>query len=60
MLISDLIILAGVSYTNVTAFPTNRYLCLGNIYIIQSIFICLNIYRIANSEEEPRKVKKDA
>lgn len=60
MLISYLIILAGVSYTNVTAFPTNRYLCLGNIYIIQSIFICLNIYRIANSEEELRKVKKDA
>ena len=41
-----LIILAGVSYTDATAFPTMRYLCLGNIYILQLIFIVLNIYRL--------------
>lgn len=56
--ISYLVILAGVSYTNVTAFPTKRYLCLGNLYILQTIFICLNIYRITNFEEEkPKKTK---
>ena len=41
-----LIILAGVTYTDVTAFPTKRYLCLGNLYILQMIFIILNMYRI--------------
>ena len=49
ILISYIIILGGVSYTNITAFPTMRYLCLGNIYILQSIFICLNIYRLYNN-----------
>lgn len=44
--ISYLIILAGVTYTDVTAFPTKRYLCLGNLYILQSIFVCINIYRL--------------
>ena len=41
-----LIILAGVTYTDATAFPTMRYLCLGNLYILQSIFIILNINRL--------------
>ena len=41
-----LIILAGVTYTDATAFPTMRYLCLGNLYILQSIFIFLNVYRL--------------
>ena len=58
ILISYLIILAGVSYTNVTAFPTNRYLCLGNLYILQYIFIALNIYRLVNYNEEDSKNKK--
>ena len=40
------IILAGVTYTDATAFPTMRYLCLGNLYILQSIFILLNTYRL--------------
>jgi hypothetical protein len=43
-----LIILAGVSYTDATAFPTMRYLCLGNLYILQTIFIMLNVYRFYN------------
>ncbi len=40
------IIISGVAYTNATAFPTIRYLYLGNVYILQSIFILLNIYRL--------------
>jgi hypothetical protein len=43
-----LIILACVSYTDATAFPTMRYLCLGNLYILQTIFIMLNVYRFYN------------
>ena len=41
-----LTILAGVTYTDATAFPTMRYLCLGNLYILQSIFILLSSYRL--------------
>ena len=61
ILISYLVILAGVSYTNVTAFPTKRYLCLGNLYLLQSIFVYLNIYRFVemqNIKEEDNKKKK--
>ena len=60
VLISYLVILAGVSYTNVTAFPTVRYLCLGNLYILQSIFVILNIYRLYKEQEEKEleKTKK--
>ena len=47
-----LIILAGVTYTDATAFPTMRYLCLGNIYILQTIFIILNMYRLYRKSEE--------
>ena len=43
-----LIILAGVTYTDATAFPTMRYLCLGNLYILQAVFILLNLYRLYN------------
>ena len=64
-----LIILAGVSYTDATAFSTMRYLCLGNLYVLQSIFIILNIYRLYNenkviniketkSTKRKKKVKK--
>lgn len=47
-----LIILAGVSYTDATAFPTMRYLCLGNLYILQTIFIMLNVYRFYNRKKD--------
>ena len=57
VLISYLVILAGVSYTNVTAFPTVRYLCLGNLYILQSIFIILNMYRLYEIDKQ-KKLKK--
>ena len=55
-----LIILAGVTYTDATAFPTMRYLCLGNLYILQSIFIVLNMYRLYNgrSDIKIRNIKK--
>lgn len=46
-----LIILAGVSYTDATAFPTMRYLCLGNIYILQMLFILLCMYRLHHDKK---------
>ncbi len=45
ILICYLIIILGISYNNVTAFPSIRYSYLGNIYILQNLFILLNIYR---------------
>ena len=44
-LISYFTILLGVTYTNATAFHSIRYFYLGNIYILQSLFITLNIER---------------
>ncbi len=64
ILVSYLVVLAGVTYTDVTAFPTKRYLCLGNLYILQSIFICLNIHRLIENQnnklllEEKKKTSK--
>lgn len=45
ILISYLIILLGVTYTNTTAFHSIRYFYLGNIYILQNLFIILNLGR---------------
>lgn len=45
-LIIYLIILFGVVYTHTTAFYAIRYYYLGNIYILQSIFILLNLGRV--------------
>ena len=45
-LITYLIILFGVVYTHTTSFYAIRYFYLGNIYILQSIFILLNMHRI--------------
>lgn len=53
-----LIVLAGVTYTDVTAFPTMRYLCLGNLYILQCIFIILNLYRLYSRKEKAKKQNK--
>lgn len=41
-----LIILGGVVYTHVTAFSSIRYRYFANLYILQSLFILLNCYRI--------------
>ena len=43
LLLIYLLIMCGVVYTHVTAFNAIRYRYLSNIYIIQSIFIFLNI-----------------
>ena len=40
-----IIIICGVAYTNTTAYPSIRYCYLGSVYILQSIFIYLNMYR---------------
>ena len=39
VLISYLLILFGVTYTHITAFYSIRYFYLGNVYILQNIFI---------------------
>ena len=46
LLISYLLIVGGVAYTHISSFNAIRPLYLGNVYIIQSIFIILNMYRI--------------
>lgn len=46
ILIIYLIILCGVTYTHTTAFNAIRYGYLGSIYILQNLFIILNLYRI--------------
>ncbi len=46
ILISYMIIILGVSYTDATAYHAIRYMYLGNTYILQSIFILLNLYRL--------------
>ena len=38
------VIILGVSYTHTTSFNAIRYIYLGDVYILQSLFIMLNIY----------------
>lgn len=40
-----IIIICGVTYTHTTAFCAIRYCYLSNIYILQNLFILLNLYR---------------
>ena len=40
------LIIGGVVYTHITSFHAIRPLYLSNIYIIQSLFILLNMYRL--------------
>ena len=46
LLICYLLIIGGVAYTHTTSFHAIRPIYLGNIYIIQCLFILINIYRI--------------
>lgn len=46
LLIMYLLIIGGVAYTHTTSFHAIRPIYLGNIYIIQTIFILINIYRL--------------
>ena len=50
VLLTYLVILFGVTYTHTTAFPAIRYCYLGNVYILQNLFILLNITRVYNKK----------
>ena len=52
ILLSYLIIIFGISYNNTTAFPSIRYSYLSNIYILQNLFIVLNIYRMHKKKKD--------
>ena len=40
------LIIGGVAYTHTTSFHAIRPLYLGNVYILQNIFLLLNLYRL--------------
>ena len=46
LMICYLLIIFGVTYTHITSFHAVRPIYLGNVYIIQNIFILINLYRI--------------
>lgn len=46
LMVCYLLIVGGVAYTHTTAFHAIRPLYLGNVYILQSIFIGVNLYRL--------------
>ena len=46
LIISYMLIIGGVAYTHISSFNSIRPLYLANIYIIQSIFIMINMYRL--------------
>lgn len=46
-----IIILGGVTYSHATAFYAIRYMFLANNYILQSLFICLNLSRLIRREK---------
>ena len=50
ILLIYLIILGGVVYTDISAFHAIRYRYLANVYILQSIFIILNLIRAYNNK----------
>ena len=52
LLVMYLLIIGGVTYTHITSFHAVRPLYLGNIYLIQTIFILLNIYRLKDILEK--------
>ena len=46
LIICYMLIVGGVAYTHISSFNAIRPLYLANVYIMQSIFIMLNMYRI--------------
>ena len=46
LMVCYMLIIGGVAYTHISSFNAIRPLYLGNVYIIQSIFIILNMYRL--------------
>lgn len=57
ILLIYLIILGGVVYTDISAFHAIRYRYLSNVYILQSIFIILNLIR-AYDDKYLTKIKQ--
>ena len=57
ILLVYLIILAGVVYTDVTGFHAIRYRYLCNVYILQSLFIILNLGRLYLNRVEEDEIK---
>lgn len=55
LVVSYLIIMGGVAYTHVTSFPSIRYRYLGCIYILQNMFIIVNMIRLFSSKKKPSK-----
>ena len=46
LIICYMLIIGGVAYTHISSFNAIRPLYLANVYMILSIFIMLNMYRI--------------
>ena len=46
------VIICGVTYTHTTAFNAIRYCYLGNVYILQNLFILLNLVRKYEKKKE--------
>ena len=59
LLLSYFIIISGVVYTDVSAYHAIRYMYLGNIYIIQELFIILNLYRYYDNKKIKEKKEKE-
>lgn len=57
LIISYMLIIGGVAYTHISSFNAIRPLYLGNVYIIQTIFVLLNIYRIKDYKKRIISVK---
>ena len=51
IMITYLTIVCGVTYTHVTAYDSIRYCYLGSVYILQNIFILLNIVRFYHNKK---------
>ena len=58
LVISYMLIIGGVAYTHISSFNAIRPLYLANIYMIQSIFIVLNLYRIKDKINIKTSLKK--
>lgn len=59
IVITYTIILCGVTYTHTTAFDAIRYCYLGNVYILQNLFIILNIVRIYKKRKEKNGISNN-
>jgi len=58
LIISYMLIIGGVAYTHISSFNAIRPLYLANIYMIQSIFIILNMYRLKDKITKKTIIRK--